>query len=302
VNAYIRPLLRFWWVLALGLVVALVSGILVTDSVQKLGIPPKLKSRSTPEYQADAQLVVDSAQGWLFRSNIRVSTPQTPKTTRQCTRPTGSSAQVCKLYTIQQPPTVEDHTPNIPLLVRYANVYPSLIESTPFLKYRDKLYPDLPKNASMTATALGATRSGGRIHESPVPFDVISVTAKTPKAALTVANATLKAFGRWINDQQAASGIAKKDRIVIRPIVAPTKATDITASTTTLAALIAVLVFGLFVALAYMLERAFPRRERIVDTSPVPTMPSPADRRERDREDVYVGSEYSRARTSDAPL
>jgi hypothetical protein len=84
--------------------------------------------------------------------------------------------------------------------------------------------------------------------------------------------------------------------------VAPTKATDITASTTTLAALIAVLVFGLFVALAYMLERAFPRRERIVDTSPVPTMPSPADRRERDREDVYVGSEYSRARTSDAPL
>jgi hypothetical protein len=300
VNAYIRPLLRFWWVLAIGLVVALVAGILVTDSV-KLGVPPKLKSRSTPEYQADAQLVVDSAQGWLFRSNIRVATPQPPKTQRQCTRPTGSSAQVCKNVVIQQQPTIEDHPPNIPLLVRYANVYPSLIESTPFLDYRNKLYPDLPKGAAMSATALGATRSGGRIHESPVPFDVITVTAKTPKAALTVANATLVAFGRWINEQQAAAGIARKDRIVIRPIVAPDKATNITSSTTTLAALIAVLVFGLFVGLVFMLERAFPRRERIVEASPAPA-PGPADRREREREDVYVGSEYSRARTSDAPL
>jgi hypothetical protein len=299
VNAYIRPLLRFWWVLALGLVVALVAGILVTDSV-KLGVPPKLKSRSTPEYQADAQLVVDAAAGWLFRSNIRVATPQTPKTTRQCTRPTGSAAQVCKNVTIQQPPTIEDQTPNVNLLVQRANIYPSLIESTPFLAYRDKLYPDLPKGAKMTATALGATRSGGRIHESPVPFDVISVTAKTPKGALTVANATLVAFGRWINEQQASAGIARKDRIVIRPVVAPTKATNITSSTTTLAALIAVLVFGAFVGLVFMLERAFPRRERVVEVAPAPTMPSPADRRERGREDVLVGSEYSRARTSDS--
>ena len=206
-NAYIRPLLRFWWVLALGLVVALLAGILVTDSM-KLGVPPKLKSRSTPEYQADAQLVVDSAQGWLFRSNIRVATPQTPKTTRECER-TSSGAQVCKNVTIQQPPTVEDQTPNVNLLVQRANIYPSLIESTPFLDYRNKLYPDLPKGAKMTATALGATRSGGRIHESPVPFDVISVTARTPKAALTVANATLVAFSHWINEQQAASGIAR---------------------------------------------------------------------------------------------
>jgi hypothetical protein len=301
VNAYIRPLLRFWWVLALGLVVALVSGILVTDSVKKLGVPPKLKSRSTPEFQADAQLVVDSAQGWLFRSNIRVATPQPDKTQRQCQR-NSSGAQVCENVTIKQDPTIEDQTPNVNLLVQRANIYPSLIESTPFLRYRDKLSPDLPKGAKMTATALGATRSGGRIHESPVPFDVISVTAKTPKAALTVANATLTAFGRWIDEQQASAGIARKDRIVIRPIVAPTKATDITSSTTTLAALIAVLVFGLFVGLAYMLERAFPRRERIVEAAPAPApaKPSPADR--RDREDVYVGPEYSRARASDAPL
>jgi hypothetical protein len=297
VNAYIRPLLRFWWVLALGLVVALVAGILVTDSVKKLGFPPKLKSRSTPEYQADAQLVVDSARGWLFRSSERVITPQTPKTQRQCTR-NSSGAQVCKNYTISQPPTVEDQTPNIPLLVRFANVYPSFIESTPFLNYRDKLYPDLPKNARMSATALGAVRSGGRIHDSPVPFDVISVTARTPKAALTVANATLTAFGRWINDQQAAAGIARKDRIVIRPVVAPTKAVNTTSSTRTLAALIAVLVFGLFVGLVYMFERAFPRRERVAEVAP--TLPSAPERRER--EDVYVGSEYSRARTSDAPL
>ena len=300
-NAYIRPLLRFWWVLALGLVVALVAGILVTDSV-KLAAPPKLKARSTPEYQADAQLVVDSAQGWLFRTNLRVSTPQPAKTQRQCTRPTGSSAQVCKNVVIQQEPTIEDQKPNIPLLVQYANLYPSLIESTPFLAYRDKLYPDLPKGAKMTATALGATRSGGRIHASPVPFDVISVTAKTQKGALTVANATLVAFGKWINDQQASSGIARKDRIVIRPIVAPSKATNITASTKTLAALIAVLVFGLFVGLVFMLERAFPRRERIVEASPAPTVPSPSPADRREREDVYVGSEYSRGRTSDAPL
>jgi hypothetical protein len=297
VNAYIRPLLRFWWVLALGLVVALVAGILVTDNV-KLAAPPKLKSRSTPEYQADAQLVVDAAAGWLFRSNIRVATPQPPKTQRQCVR-TASGGQSCKNVVIQQEPTIEDQSPNVNLLVQRANIYPSLIESTPFLAYRDKLYPDLPKGAKMTATALGATRSGGRIHESPVPFDVISVTAKTPKAALTVANATLVAFGRWINAQQAAAGIARKDRIVIRPIVAPTKATNITASTTTLAALIAVLVFGLFVGLVFMLERAFPRRERVVEPSPAPTMPNPADRHEREREGVYVGSEYSRARTSD---
>jgi hypothetical protein len=297
VNAYIRPLLRFWWVLALGLCVALVAGILVVDKV-KLGIPPKLKSRSTPEYQADAQFAVDSAQGWLFRSNIRVSTPQTPKVTRQCER-TSSGAQVCKNVTIQQPPTVEDQAPNVNLLVQRANIYPSFIESTPFQQYRDTLYPDLPKKATMTSTALGAVRSGGRIHESPVPFDVITVTAKTPKAALTVANATMTAFAKWIDAQQASSGIAKKDRIVIRPVVAPTKAANITSSTTTLAALIAVLVFGLFVGLVYMLERAFPRRVKVVEPAPAPV---PADARERDHEDVLVGPDFSRARTSDYPL
>jgi hypothetical protein len=303
VNAYIRPLLRFWWVLALGLVVALVAGILVVDKV-KLGFPPKLHTRATPQYQADAQLVVDSAQGWLFRSNVRVVTTQPPKPTYRCIRDAKTGKQTCKTVPVPQEPTIEDQTPNVNLLVSRANIYPSLIESTPFLAYRDKLYPDLPKGATMTATALGATRSGGRIHASPVPFDVISVTAKTQKAAVTVANATLNAFSRWIDDQQVSAGIAKKDRIVIRPVVAPTKAVNTTASTTTLAALIAVLVFGLFVALVYMLERAMPRGEKVVtiEETPSPSASAQQGRREREREDVLVGPEYSRARASDSPL
>ena len=42
---------------------------------------------------------------------------------------------------IQQEPTIEDQSPNVNLLVQRANITRSLIESTPFLAYRDKLYP-----------------------------------------------------------------------------------------------------------------------------------------------------------------
>ena len=127
-NSYIRPLLRFWWVLAIGLCAALV---------------------------ADAQLVVDSAQGWLFRTNVRVSTPQPNKTARECPRDPKTGAQKCQTVDIPQPAQVQDQTPNMNLLVQRANFYPSLIESTPFLDYRDKLYPGLPKKATLTSTALG---------------------------------------------------------------------------------------------------------------------------------------------------
>jgi RES domain-containing protein len=304
VNAYVRPLLRFWWVLALGLCVAALAGVLVTDSV-KLGVPPKLKTRATPEYQADAQLVVDTASGALFNTGSLRKTPQPDKTVYQCTRD-AKGVQHCKYQQVPVPPVVEQVAPNYNLLTQRANLYPSLIEGTPFLNYRDKLFPHLPKHATMTATALGATRSGGRIHASPVPIDVITVTAKTPKAALTVANATLQAFGQWIDAQQDAVNTPKSDRVVIRPIVAPTKAINTTASTTTLAGLIAVLVFALFVGLVYVLERAMPRKEKVAVVEDVPAeSPEPlahAGRRERERDErLAFDPELSRARTSDTP-
>ena len=51
-----------------------------------------------------------------------------------------------------------------------------------------------------------------------------------------MANATSPRSGSGSTTRAGPAGIAKKDRIVIRPIVAPTKAANITASTTTLAA------------------------------------------------------------------
>src|SRR5262249_56988919 len=107
VNAYIRPLLRFWWVLALGLCTAAVAGILVVDNVS-LGIPPKLKSRATPEFQADAQLIVDSAQGALFRTNTRVVTPQPDRIQYVCTKNATTGKQTCVNKHIPVAPTVQD--------------------------------------------------------------------------------------------------------------------------------------------------------------------------------------------------
>ena len=144
-NDYTRSLLRFWWVLLIGLAVAVAAAVTAVYNVDF----------STGHADADrAQQPSYSAQGRLL-------------VTDQSARISGSRSRTCR----RSPPTQKAHRASFrsrPRPTRHAgaaaNLYPSLIESDQVAEIRESIFG--PNDGEIKAQALHAISSPSRFAPS----------------------------------------------------------------------------------------------------------------------------------------
>ena len=172
----LHALVRFWWIVAAGLVAAvLVAGALAAQ-------------QPSPLYTAT--------------ENVLVTSPSAPYLR---TVPAATKAKPAATSTVQT---------DTQALVNAANLYPLLIQSEAVAKLREKLYG--PARGTLAVSALASsTNTYGVYHPSPLPVITVKASAHRPAAAQKLAVDTVEAFDVWIVNRQKASGIPEAQRISV---------------------------------------------------------------------------------------
>jgi hypothetical protein len=248
-GAYRKTFARFWWILLLGVLLAGLAGVAVI-----------VNERDQRTFIASTRLLVTSSEAPYYRIGVTdfVEAPQ-PESTDGEEEPTRSA------------PILVTDTPDTATLIQAANLYPLLIESDQVELMRENMFG--PLAGDVRARAIYAVATPGRFELSDVP--VIELTAESPTGgeAIALAEATSKAFIRWISQQQEAGGVEDRERIVVEQLQTPKEAAASGSTPITLVALVALAVVGAFIALAVALDRIFPRKpgpepERVEKTAP----------------------------------
>jgi hypothetical protein len=241
-----RALTRFWWVVILGIVVAVVAMLFVYRSAER-------------SHVAVGQLLVTSREAPYFTTTVReVETTTSP---RADTTPDRGNV----------PLSITAGPPDVNTLVRAANMYPFLIESDLVTQQRDKMFGPLP--GTVSSRALFAILTPVRFDPSDIPIIEIVGQAEKPGQAVRLTQATAAAFMRFIKLEQDNANLRRGDRIVIREIQRPTATIPVGGPSTGLVAMIGAAVLLAFGALAILLDRTFPRKRDEGDVvSPVPAV------------------------------
>jgi hypothetical protein len=247
-NDYIRSLLRFWWVLVLGFVIAFSAAVLTVYRVDFSGSSPELVARTQPKF---------SAQGRLLVTNRSQSHLRTAETSVQAVA-SGPQGEIRML-----PITA---APDNATLVQAANLYPSIIESDEVTRLREDKYGRT--QGQLRVQALFAVSTASRFTPSRIPVIQLIGVADTRQDAIDLVANTNKAFIQYVRDSQNRARIQPDQRIVVLPLQTPTSAAQFGGASSTLPVLaFGVVVMG-FAALALFLDRLFPRRrEEIVPAS-----------------------------------
>jgi hypothetical protein len=249
-----KALLRFWWIVVAGALIATVAAIAVVK-----------REYDQRTHLATARLLVTSSEAPYYR--IGVTDLLDPATLEQEAE-AGSAAATeeggGEGGGVQQPqrPVLVNDKPDLTQLIQAANLYPLLIESDPVKALRKELYGELPGNVS--ARGIFSVVTPGRFEQSPVPVIELNAEADRPGQAIRLAQATSDTFIRWITDQQKQAGLTDRQRIIVQPLLQPTQAVPSSGSPVTLAALVLLVVWAAFIALAFALNRLFPRKPRRV--------------------------------------
>ncbi len=241
-------LLRFWWLVALGVVI---GGFLAAWMVYEL---PGLTPRDKQTWTAAARLLVTSSEGQY----IRISVPRTVETasgTPDEGRGSGAAAGRGSSGAL-----VVADTPNVQPLLAAANLYPLLIESDDVAKLRTKMFGNLP--GAVTANAFSAVSTPVRFSPAQLPVIDIYATSDTGRDAVALAEATAKAFKQWISTEQDRAGIAPKERILIQQLQAPGRTFPTGGPAYGIPLLVAIAVIAAFCMLALLLDQLVPRRAR----------------------------------------
>jgi hypothetical protein len=244
VNQTSRVLKRFWWLIAIGFLFALAAAVLSIYRADFSSIPPKLSERAHPTYTTAMRLLVTSSE----RPYVRTSIP------RPVVSPTTDPTQI--LRPGAQLPT-EAQAPDYQVLLFAANLYPWLIESDPVADLRTQLYGEIP--GTVTATTIGAVMTPNRVETSRIPVIQIVATSDSPRNAIALAQRTGDAFIEYIERQQG-EGLKAKEKIVVQPLRAPREPFAAGGTSMSLPMLVVVALTMAFVALAFLLDRLFPRR------------------------------------------
>lgn len=255
-----RALLRFWWLPVLGLAVAAVASLSVVYHIG-LTVPPTLTSRYHPTYTATANLLVDSASKPFFRVNLVTSEPSNTSVQVYSYRDADGKVHHVPIK-VNQPGRKVKQTPNTKPLIDFANLAPQYILSDAVTTLRMRKFPQLGADpGAVTAKAIGSVVTNAKYKTSPIPMVQITASAKSERTALALAQATVQAFQDWLTQEE--KGIPESERILVRQLQVPYKATASTSSSKSLAAVVFAAVLAAFVLLAGMLDRVFPRtRER----------------------------------------
>jgi hypothetical protein len=175
-NPTLHALVRFWWIVAVGLVAAVLVAFVLHAQQPK------------PLFTAS--------------ENVLVTSPSAPY------------LQTVPAATKAKQPANSTIATDTQALVSAANLYPLLIQSDAIARLRQKLYG--PTRGTLAVSALASsTNTYGVYHPSPLPVITVKGSAHRPAAAQTLAVDTVKAFDVWILAQQKASGIPAKQRISV---------------------------------------------------------------------------------------
>jgi hypothetical protein len=241
-------------VLVIGMVLALLAALSArfTISFSPLGLEEKEKVSWT----AESRLLITSADDPHFRSKETVLVPRGPgggiaETGDEASGGSGS-ADGDNLVPFSSPPDLNT-------IVRNANTYPYVIESDQVADYRRNEFGELPGSVS----ALGVTSfvTANRIELSEIPIIRLIAVAGTSRDAVNLADKTGKAFIGWLGEFQEQNDIPEEDRIVVEQLNTPKVAVASAGPSTTLPALVFLVVFAAFCILAILLDRLVPPRQ-----------------------------------------
>ena len=247
---YTESLRRFWWVLAIGLVFAVLAAVSARFSIGLF--PPALDEKDAVSYTAESRLLITSAQNPHFRSQNTVLVPQASQTTEEPAAGGEEQTQNERLIPFSSPPDLNT-------IVRNANTYPYIIESDQVAAYRRQRFGELP--GSVTALGVTSVVTANRIELSEIPVIRLVAVAGSPEDALGLADKTGKAFTGWLEEVQDEKEIPGSDRIVAEQLNAPRAAVASAGPSTTLPVLVFVIVFAAFCVLAILLDRLLPPRQ-----------------------------------------
>ncbi len=233
-TAYLPVFRRYWWVIAIGVVVAVIGALASVYDLRSF------EPRSEKEYSATARLLVTGANAAYFRTAVTdVSEFQRD----------GSTASADGTNTT----VTSSRTPDISAYVRAANLYPILIESDQVQAFRDKLFG--PPDGYVTANAMYQVATPGRFRLSEIPVVQIFGFSGTDEGARTIAQNTALAFMRWITNQQKAAGVPAETRILVREIQQPGEAAVSGGTPLALPLMIFAGILLAFGALAVLIDR-----------------------------------------------
>jgi len=227
----LHALVRFWWILVVGLVAAAAVALVVAGRQ-----PSALYTAS---------------------ENVLVTSPAAPYLR---TVQTGRTVPAAKA---KQPVAATTPT-DTQSLVNAANLYPLLIQSDAIARLRESLYGPAP--GTLTANALASsTNTYGVYHPSPLPVITVKASAHRPAAARKLAVDTVKAFSVWILREQKASRIPASQRIAVDRLGVRIHSSG--GSSAGLPLFAAVIVLLGFCGLAVVADRLRPRRSAAVEES-----------------------------------
>jgi len=265
-TPYLHAFQRFWW---LGLVALAVAGLAAISSVYRIGfssIPPSLEKRAQISYASSARILVTSDEAPFFRTTV----------TRVLDVPATDEAGGTR-------PVVSSSAPDIGTLVLAANLYPIFIESDEVREIRDRMFGPLP--GSVSARAIYAVASASRFELSQVPVVEIFAVAATHSGAVDLAQGTVDAFVRFMDQTQDRAGLKQEERILVKQLQRPEAALASGDASLGLPLLLFVAVIGAFVALTLLLDRLLPldaRTSRLPSAGEVlPEEEDPAHEREK---------------------
>jgi hypothetical protein len=232
-NQYVRALKRFWWLLVLGLGIALIAAVMSVYRIDLSSVPPSFERRAEITYTASSRLLVTSAEAPYLRTQVEDTVTGADGTTQ--------------VYT---------NAPDIATLITAANLYPILIESEEVQQLREKMAGPLP--GAVTSRAIYEVSSPSRFELSQVPVVEVFGYAGTTADAVNMTQATVDAFVAYMEEQQDRAGLSRLDRIVIQEIQGPEGAVATGGTSLSLPLMIFLVTAAAFVVLAFLLDRLFP--------------------------------------------
>jgi hypothetical protein len=240
VGSYSAPLKRFRLVIAIGVVVGAALALTAAYKID-LGVPPELTAREQPSYTAGTQLEVSSPVEPYYRSAVD----------RPVVAPAEDDEEAAA-------PLAEQDEPSVITLVAAANYYPYVIEGDQVKALREQLFGEIP--GSVTASAIGATNTPNRMEPGRLPFIQVIATSDSPANAKRLAQTTADAFIRYVRVQQERSSIRPEQRLVVKQLRKPERTFQVGGASMNLPILIFIVLVGVAVGLAFLLDRLFPPR------------------------------------------
>ena len=241
VNDYVRSLLRFWWVIVIGLVVAPAAAIMAVYNVDFSSCP-------VADRALEAELL---GSGTAARHGQRPAAPAHSVTTLQAVAADAEGTP--RLLPVTS-------APDTATLVQAANLYPSFIESDPVAEIREE---HVRRNDGRAAGA-GALRGlePEPVHAVARPGDPADRRRRHAEEGDRPRHAHEHRVHQMDDAEPAAGGDRPRQRITVVPLQTPQAAAAFGGASSTLPVLVFGVVLMAFVALALLFDRMFPRRAK----------------------------------------